>query len=340
MANTPEKRIKIRLIGLGIFTILLVFTTGAFSQALFSFWDSQNFSPAGDFYTFDGFALHMYCTGAGSPTILLESDFTFPAKQWYLVQRDLARHNRVCVYDRGGMGWSDASSLPRKAIEMTQELYQLLRKANIDDKLLVVGYLRGTWLVRLFAYNYPDLVEGVVLIEPIDETYFDQIQSTNKRQLDRSADSYRAMSAVTWFGFTRFVGRTSLFDWFTHPFNDLSVDAKNEILALTIYDPQYWIYAAKELDSTSSFIKELEKRRNLGNLPLFILTNSYRDTVFFETNQILSDVNLYLTRQEALAQISTNSQITECDKCGLMPPITAPDEVIAIIQKAINFSKP
>src|SRR4051812_3258079 len=51
-------------------------------------------------------ALHLFCTGHGAPTVLLEAGIGGNVLDWSLVQPKLARSVRVCSYDRAGAGWS------------------------------------------------------------------------------------------------------------------------------------------------------------------------------------------------------------------------------------------
>ena len=55
-----------------------------------------------------GTRLHLYCTGAGSPTVILEAGYPGSYLDWIRVQPGVAAFTRVCSYDRAGFGWSDA----------------------------------------------------------------------------------------------------------------------------------------------------------------------------------------------------------------------------------------
>ncbi len=47
-----------------------------------------------------GRKLHLYCTGKGSPTVILEAGAGSFSIDWALVQPDVAKTTRVCSYDR------------------------------------------------------------------------------------------------------------------------------------------------------------------------------------------------------------------------------------------------
>ena len=60
-----------------------------------------------------GRRLNLYCTGSGSPTVVMDAGFGASAWLWVLVQPAVAGLTRVCSYDRAGEGWSDPGPLPR-----------------------------------------------------------------------------------------------------------------------------------------------------------------------------------------------------------------------------------
>ena len=62
-----------------------------------------------------GRRLNVYCSGAGSPTVILDAAIGSSMYVWHKVQPVLARYVRVCSYDRAGYGFSDPGGLPRPA---------------------------------------------------------------------------------------------------------------------------------------------------------------------------------------------------------------------------------
>src|SRR5512132_2047853 len=78
-----------------------------------------------------GYRLHVYCEGEGSPTVIMEAGLGNPSIAWSLVEPEIAKQTRVCVYDRAGLGWSESSPRERTAEVMVNELHTLLRNADI-----------------------------------------------------------------------------------------------------------------------------------------------------------------------------------------------------------------
>src|SRR5579859_5973787 len=61
-----------------------------------------------------GRRLNLYCTGEGSPTIILEAGLGDDLTTWRYVQPALARRTRVCAYDRAA--WVSARVRPRRVM--------------------------------------------------------------------------------------------------------------------------------------------------------------------------------------------------------------------------------
>ncbi len=111
-------------------------------------------------------ALAFRCTGNGSPTVILEGGWGATSLGWNRVQRLVAQTNRVCSYDRAGMGLSDPGPLPRDGAAIARDLDMGLRAAKIAGPYVVVGHSAGGLYVRLFADRRPGDVVGMVLVDP------------------------------------------------------------------------------------------------------------------------------------------------------------------------------
>jgi pimeloyl-ACP methyl ester carboxylesterase/uncharacterized RDD family membrane protein YckC len=124
-------------------------------------------APPGRLVDIGGRRLHLYCTGAGSPTVILESGASSFAVDWALVQRDVAGAgaNRVCSYDRAGMGWSPAGE-PERADRVVRDLHALLDAAGEKPPYVLVGASRGGIYTRIYQRRYPAEVVGMVQVDP------------------------------------------------------------------------------------------------------------------------------------------------------------------------------
>jgi pimeloyl-ACP methyl ester carboxylesterase len=125
--------------------------------------------PPGRLVDVGGHRLHLWCTGAGEPSVILESGLGGSTVSWGFVQPEVARFTRVCSYDRAGLGYSDPGPSPRTTRRIVRELEQLLDRSGITRPLVLVGASSGGFTARLFASERADRVAGLVLVDASHE---------------------------------------------------------------------------------------------------------------------------------------------------------------------------
>jgi pimeloyl-ACP methyl ester carboxylesterase len=126
-------------------------------------------APLGKLVDLGGHRLHVYCTGSGSPTVLVETGFEEFSFDWILVQQRVSRFTRICTYDRAGYGYSDPGPLPRTYAQINLEIHDVLHKLGEAGPFLLVGHSFGGSVVRNYAATYPAEVVGMVLVDIVSE---------------------------------------------------------------------------------------------------------------------------------------------------------------------------
>lgn len=119
----------------------------------------------GRLYDVGGYSMHLYCTGAGSPTILLSSGLGDDFTEWAKVQPVLSQQTRVCSYDRAGFGWSESRPGVQDANAISSHLHQLVKVAGIQRPLVLVGHSISGIYLRAYAAHYRDDLAGLVFID-------------------------------------------------------------------------------------------------------------------------------------------------------------------------------
>lgn len=152
-----------------------------------------------------GFRLHLHCSGAGSPAVVLDAALGGSSISWSLVQPEIARLTRVCSYDRAGFGWSDAGPMPRTAGRIAGELRTLLERAGVPPPFLLVGHSYGGLVVRVFARRHAADVAGLLLVDPAHPE--DWVRPAPKEQvkIDRGVRLCRQGAVAARLGFARIV---------------------------------------------------------------------------------------------------------------------------------------
>jgi pimeloyl-ACP methyl ester carboxylesterase len=125
--------------------------------------------PPGRLVDIGGHRLHLWCTGDGSPVVILDTGLGSTTAAWGFVQPDVARFTRVCSYDRAGLGYSDAGPTPRTARRMASELAALLDRGGIGGPVVLVAASSGGFNVRMFASDYPERAAALVLVDASHE---------------------------------------------------------------------------------------------------------------------------------------------------------------------------
>jgi pimeloyl-ACP methyl ester carboxylesterase len=156
------------LIGLGSF-LMIAAAAGATYQALATRRELAATPPPGRLVDVGGHRLHIWCTGAGVPPVILETGLTGSSVDWGFVQPEVARFTQVCSYDRGGLGYSDPGPSPRTTRRIVRELEQLLDRSGIGTPIVLVGASSGGFSARLFASEHAERVAGLVLVDASHE---------------------------------------------------------------------------------------------------------------------------------------------------------------------------
>lgn len=123
---------------------------------------SAPYPPPGKLIDLGGYRVHLDCTGAGTPTVMIAgAGFSF---DWDLVQPEIAKFTRVCTYDPAGTAWSDPGPGPACS-DRGAEIRRLLRLAEARQPLVLVGLSFGALVARWYASRFPEEVAGMVIVD-------------------------------------------------------------------------------------------------------------------------------------------------------------------------------
>jgi pimeloyl-ACP methyl ester carboxylesterase len=115
-----------------------------------------------------GRGLYYMCTGTGLPTVIVETGLGISGigdSSWWRVTPEIAETNRICFYDRAGLGLSDPAPTPRTSREVAEDLHLLLTNAHIGPPYLLVGHSIGGLHAATYASRFPDEVAGLILVD-------------------------------------------------------------------------------------------------------------------------------------------------------------------------------
>jgi pimeloyl-ACP methyl ester carboxylesterase len=257
-------------IGALIAAIVALLTAGSVYQFVENERDLRSFPAPGQLVDIGGRRLHLWCTGVGSPVVILEAGGSGNVLEWSRVQPDVARTTRVCSYDRAGLGWSDLGPNPRSAAQIVSELHALLQTGNVPGPYILAGHSIGGLFVRLFTSAYPGDVAGMVLVDATHEDLRQRMpadsgaQAGNPMLLHAVLNLHSFMTVVGYARLTgiRFAGGRAL-----------SPEAR--VLAEGIKVRTTLPFAdGSEALSLDQSMTQIRKTRRVWNMPLVVVTRA------------------------------------------------------------------
>ncbi len=103
--------------------------------------------------------------GVGQPAVVLEAGLNEGAASWQRVVPLLAPHVRVAAYDRAGLGGCAPAPGLATIDRQIDDLASVITGLGAGPCVLT-GHSWGGVLVQLLAFRRPDLVAGLVLVDP------------------------------------------------------------------------------------------------------------------------------------------------------------------------------
>lgn len=224
--------------------------------------------------------LHFACVGQGSPTLVFEQGGEGSIANWRRIQAGASAITRACFYDRAGFGFSDPPEAPITAVSVTDDLRTLLRNAEIDGPIVLVGHSIGGFYATMYADRFPEQVTGLVLIEPGFAGQFNPSSSEQRRReqenMLRGGARLRACAALARQGK---LSRDNPEGCFGLP-SDLTADEAAYVTHMftqpvwyeSVVSQSESYFPSGDLDDSPSWRQEREARRHFGDMPLVVLT--------------------------------------------------------------------
>ncbi|ONI69440.1 hypothetical protein BWI15_22945 [Kribbella sp. ALI-6-A] len=103
--------------------------------------------------------------GDGEPAVVFEAGAATPVVGFAACLKALAPDHRVIAYDRAGYGVSDPVPLG-----LDQQIGDLIAVLEAAGPSILVGHSWGGLLAELAAWEHPELIAGLVLVDPSHES--------------------------------------------------------------------------------------------------------------------------------------------------------------------------
>lgn len=274
--------------------------------------EAAQFHPPGKLVDVGGYRLHLYCTGGGGPTVVLEHGHRATYLDWYRVQPEIAKFTRVCSYDRAGYGWSDPSPRDRTPSVMAEELRSALQAAGEKPPYVFVGHSFGAMDAIMFVHKFSDEVLGVVLVDG-------STPDTLHRAALRTRLWLRMMQLTMRFGLPRWRG------WCSGGLMEIAAIKQ----ALTCRS-QNLDTVLREDAAFPVANSEIRRIASLGNTPLVVIT---RDPAMGNNSELEAR---HAQQQREMTKLSTNSRFVVAEASGHEVPLARPDVVVEAVKSLLN----
>jgi pimeloyl-ACP methyl ester carboxylesterase len=264
--------------------LLVALVIGAIYQAIATEIDQRAAFPGpGEMVDVGEHRLHMNCVGQGSPTVVLDAGWGYTSVEWSgWVQLEVAKHTRVCAYDRAGMGWSDPEPGPPNAAQTTAELHALLREADEEAPYVLVGHSLAGLYSRVYADRYPEEVAGMVLV---DSSHPDQFEGSELALTMNKAAGILG-PIIAWTGIPRVFN--------LYPSNPELPPLQREQSDSLYYRTPHQVAVFEEMGTIPETMEKARGTGTLGEKPLVVVSAADHDA---QTEAF----------QEELTSLSSNS---------------------------------
>lgn len=264
--------------------------------------------PVDGRFDIGGRSIQLTCRGNGAPTVVVDAGMgTAPAEDpgWRGIAARISEHTRVCLYDRAGLGASDAApERVRTSADASADMRTALHKAGVEGPYLIAGHSIGGLHAQVFASLYPDETAGLVLLS---STHPDQIETWLSVLPSPAPDEEKAVTEAR--------------DFLVAMANDPS---KNE----------------ERLDFKAS-AAQARKLRSLGFKPVVIATHSVNYRMVPGLSEPLSVKLEAATQnmQRGLLSLSSRAKQNVSKTAGHGLPHEAPSFVIDNILEAVAMAR-
>ena len=149
--------------------IIVLLIAGTLRQSMYDSKITDQFPPYGEFSELGANKIHYSYSGTGDHTFVLIAGLGESMHTWSEIKNDLEVRGRVFMYDRSGLGHSEAGSLPRSVDMIATELKSVLDNESVSKPYVLIGHSAGGFTARYFANKYPKDIAGLFILDTYKE---------------------------------------------------------------------------------------------------------------------------------------------------------------------------
>ena len=208
--------------------------------------------------------------------------------EWWHIAQKLSVAHTVLLYERLGCGSSQKSNTARTPVNIAGELYNFLETLPHKNKITILAHSQGGLYAQQFTRLYPDLVEKLILLDPLSANDNRFKSELSKREYKKSGVDKRSGLYINLILARLHLGKTIKGFMREAPpfyyFNDFSADATEYILNC-LTQPKVYTTALEESQNShnADIISELKSQNSFPQIPIRLITHSSE----LETKEIM-----------------------------------------------------
>ncbi len=316
------------LAALGAICALLA---GVLYQFLGTARDARRFPAPGRLVDVGGRRIHAHVSGEGRSMVVFEAGIAASSVSWAAVRTGVEKFARVCVYDRAGLGWSDAAPIPRTLENVIADLKAILATLG-PQPLVLVGHSFGGLVALEYACRHLSELSGLVLVDALPASEWRMAPPEEAARLRQGIRMARRAALLARFGVVRFsvdVVRATRIS----SIGGGSRVARRIVTEVGKLPPSLWPVVqahwcqAKSYQSMASHLEHLpasaaacSEHCDLVDLPVIVLSAADSTTTRF-------------AEHERMALQSSRGELIVAEKSGHWIQLDQPELVIEAIRK-------
>lgn len=316
-----------------VFAVILIsiLITGIVYEQVMRYNTNKKYTPKGELFLINDSKIHAIVKGKNhkkSTVVFLAGYYPTGASSliWSTIESEVSKHTKTISYDRSGILWSTQNS--EITIESTiEDLHQLLLKIDGNDPYILVGHSISGMVARAFTEEYPDMVNGLVLI---DASHPEAQNKIPKEILGKAKNRN-----YYWISFLSSIGYIRLVDSYMYP-NTLESDSINQISNAFFPEKIRSILKSKELKS--AWAEQIRHQKSFGDLPMKIIAATGNKVIqeFSSKQQGETFDTIWRELQLDMLSLSSNTELTWAENSGHYIPLEQPDLIIKTVLKILK----
>ena len=221
--------------------------------------------------------------GEGNVDIVIEMGLGACIAEWELLANELSKDHSVLVYERAGINHSDKSDKERSPSNIAKELMDLIKEIPHNEKIVVIGHSQGGLYAGEFCGIYPEIVKGLILLDPLskDDNRF-KIELTTKELKKSGVDkskNFIILETLARLGLKGLVKRVMCQ---APPFYyaDFSREQKEEILnSLVNTTHLHTCIEEYRLAHDDAVLQNMVSKDDYPDIPIILVTHSSEEAI-------------------------------------------------------------